>query len=67
MLEVNVGLLANSEPMLVTPLTSQSPMLPYVVVAVAESVIHAVTAAPMLPLVMHVSAQVEPQNAPHDV
>jgi hypothetical protein len=53
--------------MLLTPLTSQSPMLPYVVVAVAELVIHAVTAVPMLPLVMHVSAQVEPQNAFHDV
>ena len=40
--------------MLPTPLTSQPTMLPYVVVAVAVLVIHAVTAVPMLPLVMAV-------------
>ena len=38
--------------MLLTPLTSQSPMLPYVVTVVAGLVSHAVTAVPMLASVM---------------
>ena len=53
--------------MLVTDAVFQPTMLPYVVVAVVGLVIHAVTAVPMLPLVMHGIAQVEPQKEPHDV
>ena len=53
---LNVGLLQNSEAMLVTLAMFQPAMLPYVVVAVAGLVTHAVTAAPMLLLVIAVSA-----------
>ena len=42
--------------MLVTAAVFQSPMLPYVVVAVLGLVTHAVTAVPMLPSVMAVCA-----------
>jgi hypothetical protein len=54
-------LLANTEAMLLTPLTSQPTMLPYVVVAVLGFVTQAVTAVPMLPLMRHVSEQLAPQ------
>ena len=53
---LNVGLLASTEAMLVTAAVFQSPMLPYVVVAVLGLVTHAVTAVPMLPFVMAVCA-----------
>jgi hypothetical protein len=49
---LNVGLLANSEAMLVTAAVFHSTMLPYVV---ASPPIHAVTAAATLAFVMHVA------------
>ena len=52
MSSLNVGLLANTEAMLVTAAVFQPPMLPYVVVAALGLVIHAVTAVPMLASVM---------------
>ena len=64
---LNVGAFANTEAMLVTATVFQSPMLPYAVVAVLGLVTHTFTAVTMLLSVMHVSAQVEPQNEPHDV
>ncbi len=48
MSSLNVGLLANSDAMLVTTLTSQPAMWPNVVAAVVGLVTHAVTAALML-------------------
>jgi hypothetical protein len=48
------GLLANTEAMLVTAAVFHSTMLPYVVAAVVALVTHDVTAAAMLPFVMHV-------------
>jgi hypothetical protein len=53
---LNVGLLAKTDAMLVTAAVFQSPIGPYVVVAVLGLVIHAVTAVPMLPSVMAVHA-----------
>ena len=57
---LNVGLLENSEAMLVTAAVFQLTMLPYVVVAVVGLVTHAVTAVPMLPSVMHKAHVTEP-------
>jgi hypothetical protein len=54
MSSLNHGLLANTEAMLLTPLTSQSTMLPYVAIALLGIVTHAVAAVPMLSFVMHV-------------
>ncbi len=53
---LNVGLTWNSAAMPVTAAVFQSAIGPYVVVAVAGLVTHAVTAAPMLLLVMGVCA-----------
>jgi hypothetical protein len=53
---LNVGMFAKSENMLLTALTSQSAMLPYVVAAVVGLVIHAVAAVAMLPFVMAVQS-----------
>ena len=57
---LNVGLEEKSEAMLVTADVSQSAMWPYVVAAVVGFVTHAVTAAPMLPFVMHMAHATEP-------
>jgi hypothetical protein len=54
---LNVGLLAKSETMQLTALTSQSAMLPYVV---ASPPVHAVTAAATLAVVMHTAHVTEP-------
>ena len=54
---LNVGLLENSEAMLVTATVFHSTMLPYVV---ASPPIHAVTAAATLAFVMHVAHVTEP-------
>ena len=50
---------------MLTALTSQSPMLPYVVVAALGVDTHAVTAVPMLACVMHVSEQLAPHRLAH--
>jgi hypothetical protein len=52
--------IANSEAMLVTAAVFHSTMLPYVVDAVGRLVVHAVTAMPMLPFVMHMAHATEP-------
>ena len=49
---LNVGLLENSEAMVVTAAVFQPTMFPYVVVAVVGFAIHAVTAASMVASVM---------------
>jgi hypothetical protein len=61
MSSLNAGLLANTEPRLVTTLTSQYPIGPYVAAAVLGLVAHAVTAAPMLPSARHASIPALPQ------
>jgi hypothetical protein len=53
---LNVSLLSNKFAMLLTEAVFQLTMLPYFVVAVVGLATHAVTAAPMLPLVMAVCA-----------
>jgi hypothetical protein len=56
---LNVGLLENSEAMLVTAAVFQPAMSPYfVVVAVEGEVAHAVTASPMLVSVKHIDREV---------
>jgi hypothetical protein len=60
MLLLKVPLDKKSADMLVTRLVSQSPIGPYVVVAVVGLVTHAVTAVPMLPSVMHKAHVTEP-------
>ena len=57
MSSLNVGLLANSDAMLVTAAVFQPTMLPYVV---ASPPVHAVTAAATLPFVMHTAHVTEP-------
>jgi hypothetical protein len=57
---LNVGLEEKSEAMLVTAAVFHSTMLPYVVDAVGRLVVHAVTAMPMLPFVMHMAHATEP-------
>ena len=57
---LNVGLLANTDAKLVTAEVLHSAMSPYVVAAVVGSVTHAVTAAAMLPFVMHMAHATEP-------
>jgi hypothetical protein len=57
---LNVGLLANTDAKLVTAEVLHSAMSPYVVAAVVGLVTHAVTAAPMLPFVMHMAHATEP-------
>ena len=61
MSSLKVGLLAKTEAMLVTAAVFQYPIGPYVLAAVVELVIHAVTAAPMFASMMHVSMPAFPQ------
>jgi hypothetical protein len=65
MSELNVGLKANNEPMLVTAAVFQSAMLPYVVAAVVGFVAHAVAAVPMLPSTRHMREQLAPHMLLH--
>jgi hypothetical protein len=51
--------------MLLTPYVSQSPIGPYVVVAVPGLVIHKLAAATMLLSVRHVNEQLAPHRAAH--
>ena len=52
---LNVGMLSNSEAMLVTAAVSQSAMLPYVLAALVGSVTQRVTAVAMMLFVMHLT------------
>jgi hypothetical protein len=65
MSSLNVGLLANSEAMLLTAAVFQPAMSPYVVAAVPGLVTHAVTAVPMFDCVMHASEQLAPHMVAH--
>ena len=62
---LNVGLPENTEFMLLTPYVSQSPIGPYVVVAVSGLVIHKLAAATMLLSVRHVNEQLAPHRVAH--